>query len=447
MTARRQLLTQPGLKTAVFFAAAVWMRTAHAERGHSHAESPAKPTAMAPMHMTEPLGIPMARDGSGTAWQPDSTPMRGIHAMLGGFQLMFHENISVGYDAFGSNRGDDRFVSTNWFMVMAHHDLGSGQIGARLMLSAEPLTVGGRGYPLLLQTGETWRGVPLHDHQHPHDLFMEAAIEYKVPLNDSVGIDVYVAPAGEPAVGPVAFPHRESARSDPLAAIGHHWQDSTHISFGVLTLGVFTRQFKLEGSWFNGREPDEKRYDFDLRAPDSFAARLSFNPMDDLSLQASWAYLKSPEQLEPDTSLHRATASVTLNTPVFATGNWASTLATGVNFVSGEKATQSSLVETNFDLDLHHTFFGRVEFATKTGRDLVLAPEQASTVYTMAALNTGYVFNFSPVAHFVPGLGVRGSVDVLGAELGSVYGNRTPVGGMVFFQLHPETMDMAGEAM
>src|SRR5213593_4131529 len=171
----------------------------------------------------------------------------------------------------------------------------------------EPWTIGARGYPLLLQSGESYGGTPLHDRQHPHDLFMELAALYERPVGRDLGLSVYLAPVGEPAVGPVAFPHRPSAADDPLAPISHHWQDGTHITFGVVTAGVFTRDVKLEASWFNGREPDENRTDFDYagRRLDSYSGRLTVNPGPRWSFSAWYAYLKSPEGLHPDESLHR----------------------------------------------------------------------------------------------------------------------------------------------
>src|SRR5437773_4254134 len=189
------------------------------------------------------------------------------------------------------------------------------------MLSLDPLTVTRRGYPLLLQSGEAFKGEPLHDAQHPHDLFMELAASYTRPVSDGVAFQVYGAPVGEPALGPAAFPHRLSASSDPLAPLGHHWQDSTHISFGVLTAGILTRKVKVEGSWFNGREPDDRRFDFDFRKLDSWSGRVSVNPTDSLSLQASYGLLETPEELEPGQSIRRATASASYNRKLHGGGN------------------------------------------------------------------------------------------------------------------------------
>ncbi len=175
--------------------------------------------------------------------------------VLGDWSLMAHGLAFGGYDYQGSRRGGGQVFSTNWAMLMAQHEFLGGEFGARLMMSGEEFTDGGRGYPLLLQSGEAFHGVPNHDRQHPHDLFMEMAAMYTRPITKDVGFQFYGGPVGEPALGPVAAPHRESAAADPFAPLGHHWMDSTHVTFGVVTAGLFTRDFKLEASWFNGREP------------------------------------------------------------------------------------------------------------------------------------------------------------------------------------------------
>ncbi|HEV2641193.1 MAG TPA: hypothetical protein VGT98_00725, partial [Candidatus Elarobacter sp.] len=256
-------------------------RVAAAQAHHASADSTARDTGRArdgavPMKMgSPPLGIPMARMGSGTSWLPDATAMHASHAMLGTWELMLHGVAFLQYDDQGGKRGDRQLGSTNWGMLMAGRDLAGGRLNLRGMVSAEPFTVGSRGYPLLLQSGEAYRGQPLHDRQHPHDLFMEIAALYDHAIGNDLAVSLYAAPVGEPAIGPVAFPHRASASSDPLAPLGHHWQDATHVSFGVITTGLYTRTVKLEGSIFNGREPDAIRTNFDYkgRSLDSYAGR------------------------------------------------------------------------------------------------------------------------------------------------------------------------------
>jgi hypothetical protein len=389
-----------------------------------------------------PLDLPESRDASGTAWQPDNTPMYAVHWMAGDWTLMLHGNVFAGYDVQGSDRGGRGLVSQNWIMAMLRRSTREVEVAARVMLSAEPLTMSARGYPLLLQTGEAYRGAPLHDRQHPHDLFMETAVVATLALTDGIGVQLYAAPAGEPALGPVAFPHRASASSDPLAPLGHHWQDSTHISYGVLTAGVLTKHMKLEGSWFNGREPDEARADFDLRVPDSLSARLTVSPTSALSLQVSYGYLRSPEARAPEESVHRLTGSAMLGARLGARGSWATTAAWGANLASDEPSTPSYLVETDVNLDGHHIVFGRAEYVRKTGRDLALPAQDEPRVFDIGSLALGYLFEVGPLGPVLPGIGVRGSAGVIGAGLEPFYGTRVPLGAMIFVRVRPARMAM-----
>jgi hypothetical protein len=391
--------------------------------------------ATATASMTEPLGITMSRDGSGTAWQPDSTPIYALHWMPDDWMLMLHGLAFAGYDWQGSDRGDSRFTSMNWVMFMAWHELLGGSFAGRVMLSAEPLTIGHSGYPLLLQTGETKDGLPLHDRQHPHDLFMELAAICAHELGGGLAFQLYLAPVGEPAIGPVAFPHRVSASSMPFAPLGHHWQDSTHVAFGVLTAGLYTRHVKVEGSYFNGREPDENRYDFDLRWPDSLAARVSVNPADSWSLQASYAYLKSPEGHEPDDSLHRVTASAMYDVAVGAEGNLAVTGVWGRNFPSERIATNSFLLEANLLIAGHHNVFGRAEYVDKSGAELVLPPPLETERFHIATLSLGYLFDIVEAAGLVPGVGVVGTGNLVEDALLPFYGANVTGGAMLYARL------------
>lgn len=380
--------------------------------------------------------LPHGRTGSGTSWLPDSTPMYAAHASAGEWRLMLHGALFAGWNAQGSDRGDGQLTVPNWVMGMAERPLGPTRLTLRTMLSAEPFTMPGDGYPLLLQTGETFRDRPLHDRQHPHDLFMEVAALIDIPLGESFGLQLYLAPAGESALGPTAFPHRVSALSDPLAPLGHHWQDATHISFGVLTAGLYTHAWKLEGSWFNGREPDEERLDFDLRVPDSFSGRFSVNPSKNLSVQASYGYLAGPEELAPDDPVHRLTASLTHNRPLHGGGNWASTYVLGVN-AEAHHQTSSLLLESHLDLDGRNIVFGRLEGVQKTAGELVLPGGDPDEVHNIGGLGLGYLHAFPPLSGVVFGLGARGSLAYVSDEVGAFYGTQVPVGGMVFLQVRP----------
>lgn len=254
--------------------------------------------------MVGPLGIPQTREASGTAWLPDFSPMYAFHWSTDAWNLMLHGNVFLYYLDEGSDRGDEDFGSINWIMAMAQREALGGELTARAMLSAEPATIGECGYPDFLATGEFCDELGfLHDRQHPHDLFMELAAMYERELSERVAIQLYGGLAGEPALGPVGYPHRLSALPNPFAPVTHHWQDATHIVFGVVTAGLFTRNWKLEGSVFNGREPDENRWDLDLDALDSYSGRLWYAD-ERWALQLSGARLTEAE-------LHEIVAYIT----------------------------------------------------------------------------------------------------------------------------------------
>jgi hypothetical protein len=251
--------------------------------------------------MTGALGAySMTREASGTAWQPDASEHGGVMTQSGDWMLMGHMMLNGVYDNQKGPRGDQRSFVSGMIMGMASRSAAGGPLQFKGLVSPDPL-MGKRGYPLLLASGETADGVtPLVDRQHPHDLFMELSASYSHPIGDQASAFVYAGLPGEPAFGPPAFMHRLSIADSPEAPISHHWLDSTHIVFGVVTAGVTLDRWKLDVSRFHGREPDQHRFDIETGALDSTAARISWNPTGSLSLQASWAQVKSPEQLEPD---------------------------------------------------------------------------------------------------------------------------------------------------
>src|SRR4029079_400891 len=275
------------------------------------------------MAMTGALGsYPMTRESSGTSWQPDSSEHEALHIMRGDWTLMTHGTLNLVYDTQGGPRGDAKAFASGMLMGMARRPLGNGTLQFKAMVSPDPL-MGKRGYPLLLASGETANGVtPLVDRQHPHDLFMELSASYSHKLSATDSVFVYAGLPGEPAFGPPAFMHRMSIMDSPEAPITHHWLDSTHITFGVLTAGVFRDGWKLEASRFHGREPDEHRYDIETGALDSTAVRLSWNPTENWSLQTSWADVKSPEQLDPDENQTKWSASAIYTVPFGDAGWW-----------------------------------------------------------------------------------------------------------------------------
>jgi hypothetical protein len=407
--------------------------SAHAQ--HHHHEHESTPEHRHEMHESHEahasagvLGIPMSRRGSGTSWVADASPMRGTHLRAGGWDVMLHGNVFAGYVHQSSDAGDSALASQNWIMAMADHALAGGAFTARTMLSLEPLTMPDGGYPLLLQTGETHDGMLLVDRQHPHDLVMEAAASYARPIGAGFAVEGYGALAGEPAFGPVAFPHRPSSFANPLAPLGHHLEDSTHISFGVVTAGLMRRDMKGEVSWFNGQEPDEDRYDLDLRKPDSYAARLSVSPSSSVSLQGSYAIL--PKMFKSSYSITHA-YRLDARRAITTTG------VVGQNFPEGGLMTHAVLVETAVDLYRQGITFARVEQVVKRGADFGFPAERADEDVIMGSLSLGHTHPIVRSSGVETSLGLVGSVAVVGDNLVDRYGTRWPLGAMAYVQLAP----------
>jgi hypothetical protein len=305
---------------------------------------------------------PMARDASGTAWQPDAASHGGLHIKMPdpNWTAMFHATIDGVYSSQSGPRGDDLGFLGGMVMASLRGDVGPGQVQFRAMVSPDPL-MGDHGYPLLLAAGETADGVEtLVDRQHPHDFFMELSASYSLALSSTDSVFLYAGLPGEPAFGPPAFMHRPAAMASPEAPITHHWLDSTHITFGVLTAGYVHDTFKIEASRFRGREPDQDRWDIETGELDSTAVRLSWNPASNWSLQASWADVTSPEQLEPDVDVTKYSASA-LYTETFDIGTVSLTGAFARKESSEDVTLDAWLGEAAFQPNQDWTIFSRIE--------------------------------------------------------------------------------------
>jgi len=389
------------------------------------------------MHSSVDIADPMSREGSGTSWLPDSSPMYGKMFMFGDDMLMLHGAIFPRYTNVSTRRGDDRIDAPNWIMAMYSHPFGdNAQIGGRLMMSLDPLTEGGRGYPLLFQTGESWHDQPLHDRQHPHDLFDELSISYSQKFDAGLSAYLYFGYPGEPALGPPTFMHRPSAMDDPDAPIGHHWQDSTHVTFGVTTAGLVWRNVKIEGSIFTGREPDEDRYNFDQPEFDSYSGRISWNPTQNLALQVSYGYIKSPEALEPQINRHRTTGSLIYNLPLGNDSNWSNSFVWGQNNDTGEGKTQSFLVESNYQRG-RNTVYLRWERVQKSGQELVLNPAADSRIFPVNAYTVGYVRDLSHGNGLDIGLGSQFTINGRPDTLDRYYGDGPGYAFEFFLRIRP----------
>jgi hypothetical protein len=382
--------------------------------------------------MTGALGAyPMSREASGTAWQPDSAIHGGVHGAVGDWALMGHAMLNGVYDWQGGPRGGERGFVSGMLMGSARRDFAGGSVlQLRAMLSPDPL-MGRRGYPLHLAAGESADGVtPLVDRQHPHDLFMELSASYSVRLGETSSLFLYGGLPGEPAFGPPAFMHRMSIMDSPEAPITHHWLDSTHITFGVVTAGLIVGDVKVEASRFHGREPDQKRYDIETGPLDSTAVRLSWNPTRELSLQASWAHLVSPEQLEPDENQTRWSASAIYTRPLGAGGWWSTTLAWGRRSSGGEDFDALALESAVSLADW--TLFGRAEYARQN--ELLFVGGHHGPAFDVAKVSLGALRDFRLAGHVRLGIGGLYALNFVPRQLEALYGG-DPRGAMLFVRL------------
>ncbi len=389
----------------------------------------------------------MSQEASGTAWLPSSTPVYGKMFMLKGNMLMLHGAVMPRYTDVGSKRGDRRFDAPNWLMGMFSHPLTPrSQLGLRAMLSLDPVTEGGYGYPLLFQTGETWRRQPLHDRQHPHNFQSELSATYSRLLGGGRSLSLYLADPGEPALGPPTYMHRLLAYDLADAPLGHHWQDATHIQFGVATAGLnFGSRVKLEASQFTGREPDENRWSFQKARFDSTSGRVSFNPSADNALQVSYGFLKNPEG--DGQNQHRLTASWLGNKPLGDDSNFTAALVFGQNTLTSEGKSNSFLAEADYQRG-RDTVFTRLESLQKSGRELAL-PEDSlqNRKFTLGAYTLGYVRDITHGTGVDTGIGFAVTADTLPATLRADYGGGTPLSFQLYLRLRPSRLrnqSMAG---
>ncbi len=403
------------------------------------AQTPAAPSSVS-MTSSVDLNSPMSQEASGTAWLPSSSPMYGKMFMPHGNMLMLHGAAMPRYADVGSSRGDRRFDAPNWLMGMFSHPLTpNSQLGLRAMLSLDPVTEGGYGYPLLFQTGETWHHEPLHDRQHPHNFQSELSATYSRLLGGGKSAYLYLADPGEPALGPPTYMHRLLAYDLADAPIGHHWQDATHIQFGVATTGLnFGNRFKVEASDFTGREPDEDRWSFQKARFDSYSSRASFNPNADNAFQMSYGFIRNAEGDGADQ--HRTTASWLYNRPLGEDANFTTALVWGQNNLNTEGKTNSYLAEADYQRG-RDTFFSRIENIQKSGRELVL-PEAALSgrKFNLGAYTGGYVRDLTHGTGVDTGLGFAVTADTHPGALTADYGSGTSLSFQVYLRFRPSRL-------
>jgi hypothetical protein len=399
----------------------------------------------APMSHAYSLNLPMNRNGSGTGWLPDASPMYGY--MLHGkkWMYMFHGNVVVRYtsqDMFEKGtRGDAKFDAPNWFMAMGQRRVGAkGLFHFNAMFSLDPL-FGGEGYPLLFQTGETFNDEPLVDRQHPHNFFSELSVSYSHAFSRDMDAFIYFGYPGEPALGPVAFMHRPSSLNNPDSPLGHHWQDATHITFGVATAGFRYKIFKVDGSVFTGREPGEARYGFDKPKFDSYSYRITANPSANLSLQVSKAFVKSPEAVHPDEDVNRTTASVLHALPLNRKNAFlTSAFVWGYNDSGEDHQENSFTIESNLQLD-RFALYGRYEHIEKSAGELLLQDFDHHRLFNINAFTLGFNYTFLRQLKTNAAIGVQATWYAADSSLDGVYGNN-PMSGQVYLRISPSLMNI-----
>jgi hypothetical protein len=416
------------------------------------AQEPAPPPAEGREHVDVSAALlTPTTDASGTAWQPRATPMYGVHRSWRGWDVRLDGNAFVQLILEPGDRhrtggaATTQLGSANWGMAMARRRAGTGRVGVRAMLSAEPLTIPGCGALNLLATGEVCDGDTIHDRQQPHDLVMELAADYDAPLGGAWRWQVYAGVAGEPAFGPASYAHRPSASANPVAPLTHHWLDPEH-PFGVVTVGLHDRRWKLEASAFNGRAPDERRADLDPGAFDSVSGRISYAPTDALVLQVSAARQRDAAadfERQPDPWRNRASLSATYHRAIAGGGLWASTLAYGV--VDGRERlpgavlddrSAAALFETTVTFAGGHIFFGRAEAAGMPAHHLH-AHEFGASIFPVGKLQAGYLRSFRRRRGLVPGIGGAAALSLLPPELAPRYGGRVAPGFALFLNVRP----------
>lgn len=406
---------------------------------HHHA----MPHDMGNMSSAFSLNLPMGRNGSGTGWLPDAAPMNGYMFHTQKWMFMAHGNLFLRYNhqdfSKKGSRGGEKFDAPNWFMLMGQRKVGAnGLFHFSSMLSLDALTVG-PGYPLLFQSGEAYKGAALVDRQHPHDLFSELSLSYSHAFSKQVDAFIYLGYPGEPALGPVAFMHRPAALFNPDAPLSHHWIDATHITFGVATLGLRAGKFKLEGSSFTGREPNEYRYDFDKPRFDSWSSRLSYNPSQNWALQISHGALTSPEEMHPGEDVHKTTASALYSKP-FGKQQWINAAAVwGMNKVKDHDGEHAFLLEGSWKKN-KLAFHTRYEFVQKSAEELALEEEFGhDKVFGINAFTLGLNYDVLNIGKTSLAAGGQLTRYHSGTELNALYG-KNPMAVEVYLRIYPGLM-------
>jgi len=349
---------------------------------------------------------------------------------------VFHGYAFLNANRQGGDSGEQDFESQNHLMVAATRTTGRGALELLGTFTAEPMTIQPLGSPDLFQRGETYRGSLLIDRQHPHDLFVQLAARWSRESTSRARFWLYVAPVGEPALGPTAYVHRASAAMNPAAPLAHHNQDSTHISSDVLTVGTEIGLFDVEASSFHGREPDENRWNVDQGRPDSYAGRVSFRPADGLVIQVSAGRREHPEALEAGDQT-RQTVSIEYAKPTVG-GSIAASLIVGRNLLEGGQREWGNTLEATWKFARWNTVYGRAERVDRDLYELLNKQQRPQTVpprrTAVGALTLGYARDLPLLSEAETALGAGLTLYRFDDRLDPAYGD-WPVSAQVFLRV------------
>jgi hypothetical protein len=394
-----------------------------------------------PLHAQDAFA---SRRGSGTSWIPAASAMPSHTTNAGSWTLQIRGTIFGQVDVQSGPRGGTQAGVTSWGSVEGSRPVGRGRFAVRTMLSLDALGVGEAGYPALAQTGDPINGVTTHDRQLPHEFLSELALMYDVRLTSTKHFELYVAPAGEPALGAPAFTHRPSAMDHPMPPLGVHGEESPRTSFGVITAGLFADGWKFEASRFNGTAPNAQRFNIEKLKLDSYSARLTMRPGDAWSASFGLGYIHAPNELDPEVSANQFTATLMNARRIRADGKLMSTLTYSANKLLAEPFWSHSIMfETTAKLNARNSIVARAERVHKSAEDLDLGNDVTngsafgSGRNPVADVTLGYVREVGSYRGGGVAVGATGTLYLLPSSFSSSYGSSTPVGAFVFVRVRP----------
>ena len=347
-----------------------------------------------------------------------------MHAAQPGWHIAWHGTAFVQYARTFETRGTYQFGSVNRAMVQAGGPAAGGVVRFDFMGSAEPLTLTKRGVPQLLQASFHVDGETITDRAHPSPWIMELAGSYERAWGTDGAVSVYAAAIGEPALGPPVYLHRASAAANPVVPLGHHLQDDTHSSYGVVSAGVRWQSLHVEASAFNERQPENANtvFYYDGARLDAYAGRATIAAGAGWSVFGSYGYMPEMTAGHSHGAQHRIGAGAIRTSPA-----WSFSAVYGANDPVGSDRPRRALL---FEAEHHSSgggvLFGRAEFVQRTAEELALVGS-INAVQDVGAVQLGYGWNVLARGRVTTRLGAHATLDVVTPQLEPFYGTGTPL--------------------